>query len=101
MHQGPRSKRYIVAFIVALGLLAAFGSPTLAQDNATPSAGDENAGPQGTLTVLYYLCDGRDAGLSFDVGNPNEGNPNPPVDECSIAGTTADTTFLVYLGGGL
>ena len=36
MHHGPIAKRFFVAFLVALGLLAVFSAPTLAQD-ATPT----------------------------------------------------------------
>jgi hypothetical protein len=101
MHHGPIGKRLLTAAIAMLGLLALFAAPTLAQDAGTPVVQEPDAAPQGTLQLQYFLCDGRAAGLSFDVADPNNGNPDKPVDDCALAGTADDATFLVYPGGNL
>ncbi len=103
MHHRPSLLRLAAALIFSLGLWGGLIAPADAQD-ATPEADvtpvEEPSAADvgdGTLLLLYYLCDG-DVGFEFTVGNPSEGNPNPLVDDCtpSSAVDGTDATFLIY-----
>ena len=113
MRHRPMVLRLLAALVIAFGLIGSVVSPTLAQDDATPTPEDSSAVPEnevvpagvgtGSLLLLYYLCDGGE-GFLFDASaDPGNGNPNPPVDDCApsslVDGT--DATFLVYEFGDL
>lgn len=109
MFHGPIGRRFAAALVLAIGLLAVFAAPTLAQDLGTPPADDPGvqaaAAGTGSLHLLAYLCDGYaqnvPSGLSFDVASPGDPNPDKPVAECdptsSVDGT--DMTFEIWLFG--